>query len=306
MKELFIERAFSAKSVDIIDKANEIIASYQAQGFTLTLRQLYYQFVSRDLIANRQSEYKRLGSIINDARLAGLIDWSAIEDRTRNLRGGDGWAESPEDFIKGIAPGYSEALWNTQPNHIEVWIEKDALIGVIEPVCTRWRLPYFACRGYSSQSEQWRAGHRFRRYRRDGKNCHILHLGDHDPSGMDMTRDNADRLTMFTRSVYGVEVKRLALNWDQIEQYNPPPNPAKETDSRSGPYIAQFGESSWELDALEPMVIDQLIDEAINELIDLDAWEQAQATEERNRERIVRIADRWADIVEFLGEADDQ
>src|ERR1700722_6265193 len=84
--EQFVDRKFQDGSLALIEKANEIIADYQAQGFTLTLRQLYYQFVSRDIIPNKQSEYKRLGSVINDARLAGLIDWSAIEDRTRNVR----------------------------------------------------------------------------------------------------------------------------------------------------------------------------------------------------------------------------
>ena len=304
MKEAFIERNFSAKSLEVIQKANEIIRAYQAQGFTLTLRQLYYQFVSRDLIANRQSEYKRLGSIINDARLAGLIDWSAIEDRTRNVRGGDGWANDPGDWLKQLAPGYSEALWRTQPYHIEQWIEKDALIGVIEPACNRWRLPYLACRGYVSQSEQYSAGKRFARYRARGRTPVVLYAGDHDPSGMDMTRDHQDRLAMFARM--GVEVRRIALNMDQIRAVRSAPEPRRRRRTRArGPYIEEIREdSSWELDALEPTVIDQLIEDQLQELVDHEAWAEAEAEENDNRDRLVRISDRWDEIVDFLGEGD--
>ena len=82
----YTPKRFSAGSLAMIEKANEIIADYAAQGFTLTLRQLYYQFVSKDLLPNKQAEYKRLGSVINDARMAGMLDWEAIEDRTRNVK----------------------------------------------------------------------------------------------------------------------------------------------------------------------------------------------------------------------------
>lgn len=301
-RETFIERDFRAGSLAIIDQANSIISAYQAQGFTLTLRQLYYQFVSRDLIANRQSEYKRLGSVINDARLAGLIDWEAIEDRTRNVRTHAFW-ENPQSIMDVVARQYAENAWAQQPHHVEVWIEKDALLGVVEPVCTRWRIPYFACRGYVSQSEQYSAGKRFARIDARGRTPVVLYLGDHDPSGMDMTRDHSDRLAMFAR--WPVEVRRLALNMDQIQQYRPPPNPAKETDSRSGPYIAQFGDSSWELDALEPTVIDQLIEAEVGDLLDLDAWEAAMAEEDRSKSVLRAISERWDDVAEQFGGASD-
>jgi hypothetical protein len=297
MREQFIEREFRAGSRDIIDKANEIITEYQALGFTLTLRQLYYQFVSRDLIPNQQSEYKRLGSIINDARLAGLIDWAAIEDRGRSTNTHSAW-DSPEAVIAAVADQYRENPWATQPRSVYVRIEKDALLGVIEPVCNRWRVPYLGCRGYTSQSEAYETGKALARDLRAGKRPLVLYLGDHDPSGLDMTRDNTDRLSMFARR--GVEVRRLALNWDQVEEYDPPPNPAKESDSRAGPYIEQYGESSWELDALDPALIDTLIDAEIAAVIDRPAWEEALAAEDASRAILARAADRWDDVAEFL------
>ncbi|MGZ2374917.1 hypothetical protein ACVI3U_002820 [Sinorhizobium medicae] len=297
MKEAFITKRFNRSSVKIIEQANTIISAYQAQGFKLTLRQLYYQFVSRDLIANKQQEYKRLGSIINDARLAGLIDWNSIEDRTRNLRGVNTY-EDPSDAISSALHNYAEDLWQGQVFRPEVWIEKDALVGVIEPVCVRWRVDFFACRGYSSQSEQYGAGKRFARMRASGIRPVVLHLGDHDPSGMDMTRDNRDRLAMFAR--HGVKVIRLALNMDQIEEYGPPPNPAKETDSRAAGYIEQFGESSWELDALEPTVIERLIEDAIKADLDMDEWNARKAAEEDRKSLLERTSDNWEDVAEFV------
>lgn len=294
MKETFVERTFRPDSLDAVEKANTIIAEYQAQGFTLTLRQLYYQFVARELIANKQSEYKRLGSIINDARLAGLIDWDAIEDRTRQLRSLAHWAD-PEELVNAAAEQYREDLWAGQRRYVEVWIEKDALLGVVEPVCQRWRVSYFACRGYASQSAHYEAGKRIMRdAARNQRRTLILHLGDHDPSGIDMTRDNAARLEMFSGTDVGsiVDVKRIALNFNQVEQYKLPPNPAKETDSRSDGYIRKYGESSWELDALEPMVIDRLIEKEIKAVIDMKKWKLAKAGEDENRERI-RDAAMW-------------
>ena len=123
--EKFITKKFRSSTLAIIAQANGIIAEYQAMGFTLTLRQLYYQFVARDLIPNKQSEYKRLGETINNARLAGLIDWSAIEDRTRNVRRTAMW-DNPQSILDAVAAQYQENPWDTQKYAPEVWIEKDA------------------------------------------------------------------------------------------------------------------------------------------------------------------------------------
>lgn len=296
-REAFIDRRFSAGSLAVIEHANSIIAEYQRQGFTLTLRQLYYQFVSRDLIENKQSEYKRLGSVINDARLAGMIDWDAIEDRTRNVRTVSTW-DDPAEIVEAVARQYKEDVWDSQDYRPEIWIEKDALLGVIEPACNRYRVPYFACRGYTSQSEQYRAGKRFEDVAERGQTPIVFHLGDHDPSGIDMTRDNSSRLEMFAGQ--GVEVQRLALNMDQIRHYRPPPNPAKETDSRADSYIQIHGNQSWELDALDPTVIDALIADNLDDLIDRERWDAAMAREQQRRDVLAATARRWTDVERFV------
>lgn len=292
----------------IVKQANQIIRDYQAQGFVLTLRQLYYQFVSRDLIPNTMRDYQRLGSIINDGRLAGLIDWAALEDRTRNLESLATW-DGPADIVDATSRQFRVDKWANQPNRVEVWIEKDALVGVIEGVCQEFQVPFLSCRGYTSQSEMWTAGQRLLRYVKPGRPAGslvrapkpqipiILHFGDHDPSGIDMTRDIRDRLKMF---MGGLELRRLALNMDQVEEYTPPPNPAKMTDSRYAGYIVEHGDQSWELDALEPAVLAGLIRGEIESLIELDAWDEATEREAKGRADLGAIAERFDDVQSWL------
>ena len=306
MREKFQEIAFKADTLKLIAQADTIITEYQRRGFMLTVRQLYYQFVSRDIIPNSMKEYKRLASILNDARIAGLLDWAAIEDRTRNVRRTTTWS-SPRSILNAVAYQYKEDPWEKQPYAPEVWIEKDALVGVIESVCTEFRIPYFACRGYASQSELYDAGKRFAAARRMGKVPVILHLGDHDPSGLDMTRDIGARLDMFARGE--IEVRRLALNMDQVDQYNPPPNPAKTTDARFANYEAEFGESSWELDALDPDTIQELIRTEVDGLIVGSIWWTSMRNEELRKAQLRKVASNWEDIVlnlETEGDDDEE
>ena len=295
---------FRPATVSLIDTANEIIAEYQAQGFDLTLRQLYYQFVSRDIIPNTQKSYKNLGSVVNDARLAGLIDWDTIVDRTRELRTLSHWA-NPGDIVEACANQFNVDKWAGQKFRPEVWIEKDALVGVFERVCRELDVPLFSCRGYTSQSEMWSAAQRMLRYRRnkigplgDRQKVVIFHFGDHDPSGKDMSRDIVSRLELFTGS--NLKFERLALNMDQVEEYGPPPNPAKITDSRAHGYIAEFGNKSWELDALEPTVLAGLVRDAIAGVVDRNAMDAAEQQQAQHRETLALIADKFDDVERFV------
>lgn len=184
---------------------------------------------------------------------------------------------------------------------MECWIEKEALIGVVAVPCEKLRVPHFACKGYTSQSEMWDAGYnRLRRKVRDGKDVTILHLGDHDPSGIDMTRDIQDRLSLFVGSP--VEVVRLALNMDQVEQYSPPPNPAKLTDSRFGGYEEKYGDESWELDALSPSTIAELIEREIKQRIDEMEWETVIEQEEEHKKTLLAISDNFDEVSAWLAD----
>jgi hypothetical protein len=301
------EIAFKPSSLAVIEHAIQIAAANAAAGYSLTLRQLYYRFVAADLIPNTQQSYSRLGSIINDARYAGLFDWSLIEDRTRNVRGGDGSMTDPAQTINEYV--YSTALWKGQSTRVEVWVEKDALVDVVAGAAARsgLRTPYFSCRGYTSASELWAAAQRIEGYLdEDGvESVTILHLGDHDPSGIDMTRDITERLTTFLEGDgYAprsqLEIQRIALNMDQVRAYNPPPNPAKMTDSRYAGYIQRFGMSSWELDALEPRVLDLLIREHIQPHIDSAIWDANLREQGKGRATLKAVRQHYGDIIKFL------
>ncbi|MET7949261.1 hypothetical protein [Micromonospora sp. NPDC005324] len=300
-----------------IRRADAICREYAAQGFDLTLRQLYYQFVSRDWIPNTVQSYKRLGSVINKARMAGLLDWSYIVDRTRNLARNSHWSD-PADIMRGAAQGYAIDKWADQPRRIEIWVEKEALAGIVGQVASELDVAYFSCRGYVSQSELWRAGRRLGQYVDQGQGVTVLHLGDHDPSGIDMTRDIRERLELFIGEDRGswvlsdedhldepdglpnLEVRRIALNFDQVRRYNPPPNPAKETDSRSGSYKQLYGSQSWELDALEPATLADLIRTHVEGIRDDDRYAAQEATETEHRELLVTASNRWDDVATFL------
>jgi len=297
----YVEKNFRTSTRQIINEANAIIKTYQAQGYSLTLRQLYYQFVARDLLANTQKNYSRLGNIINDARLAGLVDWDAIVDRTRNLKRLSTW-EDPSSIINSCAHSYRTDKWSSQNYRIEVWIEKEALAGVFERICNELEIPFFSCRGYTSQSEMWRAAMRLRRWERGGFETVILHFGDHDPSGMDMTRDIEERMELFGSTV---DVRRLALNMEQIDQYSPPPNPAKMTDSRFASYVQEYGEESWELDALEPQVLSDLVRDEVLFLRDENEWNARVAEQEKEREHLSATSNRWAQVCSYLDRSDE-
>lgn len=291
----YIPKNFRSDSLALIEKINGVINDYKAQGYSLTLRQVYYQMVARAIIPNNERSYKNLGNLINDARLAGLIDWNAIEDRTRNLRGNSHWS-TPADIIRSAANSYQLDHWQDQENYVEVWVEKDALVGIVQRICNRLDVSYFSCRGYVSQSEMWQAGQRLMYKARQHERIVLLHLGDHDPSGRDMSRDIVDRLQLF--GVDNLEFKRLALNMDQIEQYSPPPNPTKLTDSRATGYIDEFGYECWELDALEPKVISDLIQKNVEYYRDEDIYNKVVEREQQETELLEDVADHWQPVAE--------
>lgn len=315
----YIEKNFSAQSLEIIERSNAICAEFAAQGINLTLRGLYYRLVARDLFPdsrrwsknaagkwvrddngtkNADPNYKWLGDIINDARLAGLTDWTYLEDVTRSLRNLAHWA-SPQDIMDAVASQYRIDRWAEQDYHVEVWIEKDALLGVISGVCESNDVPYFSCRGYTSQTAMWEAAQRLMRIRKaSGQDLVIIHLGDHDPSGIDMTRDIESRLNVFGCFP---TVQRIALNMDQVEQYDPPPNPAKLTDSRVAGYLEEFGDESWELDALDPADLTALIQAEIESWRDDVQWQRDTAVQDEQRGQLQAVTRRWDDVVTFVG-----
>lgn len=291
-KICYKQKRFTNNSLVVIAQANSIIEEYSAQGFKLTLRQLYYQFVARDLIENSQRSYNRIGSIITDARNAGMVDWEAIEDRTRNVIKEAHW-DHPSEILEACAQQFRFDLWENQQYRPEVWIEKDALIGVFGGICKDLDVPLFSCRGYTSLSEVWCAGRRFREHFLNAQIPVILHFGDHDPSGIDMTRDICDRLALYSED--DVEINRLALTMDQIDEHQPPPNPAKMTDTRYIKYVSVYGNECWELDALEPSMLFNLVNETVVQYRNDAIWFRDVARQDKVRKQLRIVADEWDD-----------
>lgn len=291
MKELFVERKFTPHSLEIIDRVNAVMDEYSALGYDLSLRQLYYQMVARGYLPNTVREYKNLGSIVNDARLAGLVDWGMIKDRGRELVRQPHWAD-PKEILRLAAEQYAIDKWWGQPNYVLVMVEKDALSGVLEPVCAELDVDFMANKGYSSASAMYEVAKMLhRRGRQEYRDVWVLYLGDHDPSGLDMTRDVEERLQLLSGLTdTDIHVQRLALNMDQVQQLQPPENPAKDTDARYDKYVAQYGDSSWELDAIEPAALADIVREGVLGLRDEELWEQAETLQEQQRSDLWRIA----------------
>lgn len=289
MREQYRTFKLRKKTLLLIEQANEIINEYQAQGFTLTVRQIYYQFVARNLISNDLVSYGYVGAALNKGRMTGLIDWYAIEDRTRFLRGNQNW-DSVTESLTSATSSYRRNSRETQDCLVEVWIEKDALVGVIDSVCRELDVDFFACRGYVSLSEMYRAARRLE----NADKAVILHLGDHDPSGIDMTRVIGD--TLRTMGCDNIEVRRIALTMKQVREFNPPPNPVKFKDSRSPEYVVQYGTESWELDALAPNVMEELIRTNVKALTDETKRQAILVEQEEERDQLEYITNNWEEL----------
>lgn len=302
MREAFIGKRFGSEAMRMLAKINEILAAYEAQGYDLSLRQLYYQLVSRNIVPNTERSYKNIGNLVSDGRLAGLIDWDMIKDRGREMVQNSHW-NTPADIIRSAAQSFRIDRWTDQPNYVEVMVEKQALEGVLVPVCRELDIPFTANKGYSSSSAMYEASKRFIQRFEEGKELHVIYLGDHDPSGIDMTRDVLDRLDLFIKcstdranevgpnELESISVNRIALNMDQIDELNPPENPAKITDSRAASYMARFGNSSWELDAIEPATLASLVRGAVTPLIDQRRWKASAKLQQTMRDELEGYAD---------------
>lgn len=297
--EIFQEQGFNRKSLALIERANLILEGYQADGYVLTIRQLYYQMVANNYIQNNMRSYKNFARLIANARLAGKVDWEAIEDRQRFLREVRNYQDHVQ-FFREMFPQYAHNLWEDQDVYCETWIEKDAVLGVVERPCNRYRVPYYSCKGYSSTSGMYFAGKRLEQKLEDGKRVVVLYLGDHDPSGLDITRDIEDRLNMFAGCIGQIHIERIALSMEQVRKYSLPPNFAKDTDSRAYDYKKQFGHSSWELDALKPEVLDALIDSEIVKLLDMPRFKVAQAIEDTESEKLQQLIVKWPTVSAWL------
>lgn len=287
MKEAFNEIALSTANWEKLSLVVQVLDDFAEQGYRLSLRQLYYQLVTKNIIPNVKSEYAKLGTLLVKGRMAGLVDWNAIEDRIR-IPYIPYHADDVPDALGDLLGQYRLDRQAGQENYVEVWCEKDALSGILKKVTSYYHIRLMINRGYSSCTAMYEASKRFE----DANSIErtILYLGDHDPSGLDMVRDIKDRLYGFDVSV---NVRHIALTMKQINHYNPPPNPTKITDPRAMWYIQRFGQTCWEVDALPPDVLVSVLQTEIYDQIDISKFDKILKYEEVDKRKLEKVIEEW-------------
>lgn len=267
---------------ELVPIVNQILSQYD---FALTVRQIYYRLISDpyNLFPNTRSSYNGFDKILVRAREREDVDYKQIEDRTRQTIGEDkGW-DSPQSYWSAVLryferswEEYDKEMWIHQETIVEVWVEKDALAQIVSQATTPYKVLIFPSRGFSSYTKVKEAIERLEERCHlndsDSKNAVILHLADHDPSGISMTSDLSNRFANYGADF--ISVQRIALNIDLARSLKLRPNPVKFADSRSPAYVSQFGQDCWELDAIPPDKLESIITDSIEGFVDFDIWNE--------------------------------
>jgi len=259
----------------------------------LTVRQIFYRLVAAGIIQNTRSSYNSLDKCLVKARTKGVIPFNKLEDRSREFLCGDHRFETPEDFmawriqaLKDSASEYEVPFWMFQPEYVEVWLEKDALSALFKQVCEKWHVLLAPCRGYPSLTYLFEAAQRLKNI---DKPITILYFGDLDPRGRDIERYIMETLQSFN---VHVNVERVALTRQQVQLYSLPSAPTKKTDTLARRWIEAEGDAVWELDALEPNLLMQLIEQAILQHFSQSLFEKRNELQRQNREKISQIVEK--------------
>lgn len=272
------------KYAKVVGLVNEILSQYK---MPLTLRQVFYRLVAKFNYPNTISAYGQLSKQLVIARERKHIDETRIEDRSREFLGGDQGFDNHKEFLEYqinefmFSPKYYyRNMWTDQPEFVVVWIEKDALSRVMSTVADQLNVTTCPSRGYASYTYIKEALAMLP----EDKHVTILHFADHDPSGLDMTRDLETRISEY--SDLPITVERIALNYDQVQRYELPPNPTKTADPRAESYIAEYRNQCWELDAIEPNELQKLVSKSISQHIDPEIWNKTLKEQEQERHEL--------------------
>lgn len=287
----------------VVKKIIEIVTRYSSMEYKLTLRQLHYQFVGHVAnYVNHDTAYKKLGKILDDCRYGGVIDWDAIEDRGR-IPHLPYHTESVATGLEELSEYYRIDRQLGQDNHVELWTEKDALSGILKRSTNKYHIQLVVNKGYTSSSATYKSYERFAERINNGQSIVILYFGDHDPSGLDMVRDIKERIEFMLRLGNKLDdredwkryfqVVPIGLTKQQIKQYKLPPNPTKMTDSRTPAYIAEHGTKCWEVDALDPNVLTQVVETNVQEYIDISTFNKQVRQERKDIKLLKSIAKKY-------------
>lgn len=275
------KRRTKAETAQLRETVIEVLTEHNP----MTVRQVYYQLVSRQLIDNNRSQYQGISNLLVDMRRDGKIDWSWIEDRLRKPRTPLMFNDIQHRMSTAIN-WYRSNPWKTQPQYVEAWLEKDALSGIFEDALDYYGITLNVGRGYDGWDSIHNAA---QRYLQIDKPITILYFGDLDPSGEDMARSLKERLATFY--IYP-DIIKCALTFDDVQRYDLPPDFAKSTDTRAPKFIEKFGDISVELDALQIDVLKNRIVEEVEKLVDLDALKAVLTKDEKDREKLRKFVKR--------------
>jgi hypothetical protein len=306
-----------------------------AQGRPMTVRQVFYQAVTRGIVAKTEGEYKStVCRLLTDMRLEGALPFGWIADNTRWMRKPRTYS-SMEAALENTASTYRRQLWDNQGSYVEIWLEKEALAGVVVDITAEFDVPLMVTRGYPSVSflheaaeamgrasgrvrptraeieqdlDDLHSGDRTRgqaararqEARRGSREVFVYYFGDHDPSGVDISRNVEERLYNFANDEYIVNFKRVAVTEQQIEWFDLPTRPTKRSDTRAKGWRG----GSVELDAIPPDDLRDLVRASIEQHIDQDQLELLKTVESEEREVLERLTSReFIDLARNGGES---
>ncbi len=271
-------------TTELVERAERILSAEQP----MTIRQLFYRLVSVQALENSVPEYKKLSRVMTDARESGQVPFEWIVDRSRPTYAPTVF-DNLKDGLMALRNCYRKDYWQDQPAHVEVWTEKDAIIGSIEPVTDELGVTVRVSRGFTSTTRVHEIASVF-----SGvfKPISVFYLGDHDPSGRAIELDLYERI-----SSYGpdFQMERLAIREKDIDDFNLPPLRIKTSDTRAVAFRREFGNRCVELDALPPEELRSRVRQAIEKNIEEEAWGRALAIEKAEQESIASIVGRWND-----------
>lgn len=275
-----------AKNQSLLDAAYEILELEKP----CTLRQLYYRAVSLGLLRPEQSEYKRLGTLMTRAREIGKFPRTWIVDHTRATLKPSSWS-GLNDYTDTVRRSYRKDYWASLEHHVEIFVEKDAIAGTIQPVTGENDVALRVCRGYSSVSFAGEIADEWSEIR---KPIFAYYLGDYDPSGFDIERDLREKLERYSGKVCRGDVEnpgrdgfawnRLGVRLEDFDEFDLVRLPLKTDDRRCKGFIAEHGASGAEVDAIPPTELRRRVEQAINDHIDVDRWNKLIRVEELERQ----------------------
>jgi hypothetical protein len=253
----------------------------------VTVRQVFYLATTRGLVPKDEAKgYRVVQRRLVALRAAGVIPYHWITDNVRMVRRLNRW-QDPEHFASEVASFYRRDYWAHSPVRVKVWLEKDALAGVLYPVVVQeWGLELFVTRGFASVSYLEAAAEDTRE---DGRPTFVYVLTDLDPSGVDIARKIAEELPRRAPEVE-VSVSRLAVTPEQVRALGLPTRPTKKTDTRARKFEARYGTGSVELDAIPPDTLRQMVRDAIERHADTAKLARLKQVERLERES---LADTW-------------